>query len=199
MAEDYSQSDSTVLIQGETETGKELVAKAIHKQSKRADQPLVVVDCTTLPQNLIESILFGIEKSVATGVDARIRKFELASGGMLFFDEIGDLPLDLQPKLLRAIEDKKIERIGSAKPIAVDVRIIVATNKDLQKEIQNHRFRADLFYRLNRINIKLPPLSQRCSDIPLLVAHFIEQKCQLQEITKTDITREALKFLTQKD
>jgi len=197
--ESASQSDSNVLIQGDTGTGKELVAKAIHKESKRADFPLVVVDCTTLPQNLIESILFGIEKNVATSVDARIGKFELASGGTLFFDEIGDLSLELQPKLLRAIEEKKIERIGSAKPISVDVRIIVTTNRNISEEIKNNRFRADLFYRLNQINIKLPPLSQRRQDIALLVYHFIEQKCQQIEKTKLDITRDALEYLSQRN
>ncbi|MBS1665373.1 MAG: sigma 54-interacting transcriptional regulator [Bacteroidetes bacterium] len=167
---------STVLILGETGTGKELVARAIHNGSSRKDQPMIKVNCAALPPNLIESELFGHERGSFTGaVDRRIGKFELAHKGTLFLDEIGELPLELQVKLLRALQEKEIERVGGRTTIKVDVRIVTATNRNLMKEVEEGRFRADLFYRLNVFPIGIPALRERRDDIPLLAAHFIEK------------------------
>ncbi len=164
----------TVLILGETGTGKGVVARAIHTTSARKDQPMITVNCTALPANLIESELFGRERGAFTGSDARqIGRFELADGGTIFLDEIGEMPLELQAKLLRVIQDGEFERLGSPRTIKVDVRIIAATNRNLEQEIRRGRFREDLFYRLNIFPIILPPLRQRAEDIPLLVKHFV--------------------------
>jgi formate hydrogenlyase transcriptional activator len=169
-------TNSTVLIQGETGTGKELVARAIHHHSSRKAKPIVKVDCAALPANLIESELFGHERGSFTGAsDRRIGKFELADRSTLFLDEIGEMPLELQVKLLRALQEKEIERIGGRGPIRVDVRIIAATNRDLEKEMEDGRFRADLYYRLNIFPISVPALKTRRDDIPLLVEHFIHK------------------------
>ena len=168
--------ESTVLILGETGTGKELVAKAIHQNSPRKDNLMVKVNCATLPQHLIESELFGHERGSFTGAtDRRIGKFELANGGTLFLDEIGEMPLDLQAKLLRVLQEKEIERIGGKHTIPVNVRIIAATNRELLQEVSAGRFRSDLYYRLNIFPITLPPLRQRRADIPLLATHFIQK------------------------
>src|ERR1700722_4905517 len=162
-------TDSTVLILGETGPGKELVARAIHNNSSRKAKAMIKVNCATLPANLIESELFGHERGSFTGAsDRRIGKFELADRSTLFLDEIGELPLELQVKLLRALQEKEIERIGGRGPISVDVRIIAATNRDLEKEMEEGRFRADLYYRLNIFPISLPSLRTRRDDIPLL-------------------------------
>lgn len=167
--------DSSVLILGESGTGKEGVANAIHHLSQRRDKELVKVNCSSLPQNLIESELFGHEKGAFTGaVEKRIGKFEKANGGTIFLDEIGDMPADMQVKLLRVLQEKEFERIGSNTTLKIDVRIIAATNRDLEKEIEEGRFRPDLFYRLNILPIHLPPLRDRKEDIPLLVQHFIK-------------------------
>jgi formate hydrogenlyase transcriptional activator len=167
---------STVLILGETGTGKELVARAIHNNSSRKSRPMVKVNCATLPANLIESELFGHERGSFTGAtERRAGKFELAHYSTLFLDEIGELPLELQVKLLRALQEKEIERIGGRGTIHVDVRIIAATNRDLEKEMHEGRFRADLYYRLNIFPISLPSLRDRREDIPLLATHFIEK------------------------
>jgi formate hydrogenlyase transcriptional activator len=169
-------TNSTVLILGETGTGKELVARAIHNNSMRKSKTMVKVNCTTLPPNLIESGLFGHERGSFTGaVERRIGKFELAHNSTLFLDEIGELPLELQAKLLRALQEKEIERVGSPTTIKVDVRIIAATNRDLEAEVEAGRFRADLYYRLNIFPINLPSLRDRPEDIPLLAVHFIEK------------------------
>jgi DNA-binding NtrC family response regulator len=166
--------DATVLLQGETGTGKGVVARAIHGRSARKDRPLITVNCTTLPASLVESELFGREKGAFTGSDSRqIGRFELADGGTIFLDEIGELPLELQCKLLRVIQDGEFERLGSSRTIKTDVRIIAATNRVLQQEIQSGRFREDLYYRLNVFPITMPPLRQRSEDIPLLVSHFL--------------------------
>lgn len=169
-------SDSTVLIMGETGTGKELIARAIHNNSPRKNRLMVKVNCATLPVNLIESELFGHERGSFTGAtERRIGKFELANNGTLFLDEIGELPLELQVKLLRALQEKEVERIGGKSTIKVDVRIIAATNRDLDKETAEGRFRSDLYYRLNIFPICLPPLRARPEDIPLLACHFIQR------------------------
>ena len=171
-----AKTHSTVLILGETGTGKELVARAIHNNSPRKNKPLIKLNCAALPANLIESELFGHERGAFTGaVDKRIGKFELANGSTLFLDEVGELPLELQAKLLRALQEKEIERLGSNKTLQIDVRIIAATNRDLLKEVQAGTFRQDLYYRLHIFPITLPPLRERKEDIPLLALHFIER------------------------
>jgi formate hydrogenlyase transcriptional activator len=169
-------TNSTVLILGETGTGKELVARAIHDNSTRKGKTMIKVNCAALPVNLIESELFGHERGSFTGAtDRRLGKFEQAHYSTLFLDEIGELPLELQVKLLRVLQEKEIERIGGQNTIHVNVRIIAATNRDLEKEVQEGRFRADLYYRLNIFPISLPSLRSRRDDIPLLASHFIQK------------------------
>ena len=173
--EQVAEADATVLILGESGTGKELLARAVHNLSGRRDRPLVKVNCAVLPANLIESELFGHEKGAFTGALSRkIGRFELADGGTIFLDEIGDLQLELQTKLLRVLQEGEIERLGSPQTIKVDVRVIAATNRDLEQEIEKGQFREDLYYRLNVFPIKAPPLRERKEDIPLLVNHFIK-------------------------
>jgi len=168
--------DTSVLILGESGTGKERIAESIHNLSPRKKQPLVKINCAALPANLIESELFGHEKGAYTGAaDRRIGKFEQAHKGSIFLDEIGEMPLELQAKLLRVLQEKEIERIGGNSPIKIDVRIIAATNRNLEKEVAEGRFRLDLYYRLNIFPIELPPLRKRTEDIPLLINHFIGQ------------------------
>jgi len=172
--EQVAPQDATVLLLGETGAGKGVVARAIHARSARKDRTMVTVNCTAMPANLIESELFGREKGAFTGADARqMGRFELADGGTIFLDEIGEMPLDLQSKLLRVIQDGEFERLGSPRTIKVNVRIIAASNRNLEEEIRNGRFREDLFYRLNVFPITIPPLRQRKEDILLLVNHFI--------------------------
>ena len=172
--EQVAPQDATVLLLGETGTGKGVVARAIHSRSARKDRPMITVNCTSLPANLIESELFGREKGAFTGANVRqIGRFELANGGTIFLDEIGEMPLELQSKLLRVIQDGEFERLGNPRTIKVDVRIIAASNRKLEEEILAGRFREDLFYRLNVFPITIPPLRQRIEDIPLLVNHFV--------------------------
>ena len=174
--EQVATTDSTVLLEGETGTGKELFAKAIHSKSKRKDKVFVKVNCAALPATLIESELFGHEKGAFTGaIKKQIGRFELAHGGTIFLDEIGELPIELQSKLLRVIQEGEFERIGSPETIKVDVRIIAATNQNLEEQIKNKLFRKDLYYRLNVYPITIGPLRDRLSDIPLLVEHFIKR------------------------
>jgi DNA-binding NtrC family response regulator len=174
-------SDNPILIQGESGTGKELVARALHLASTRADKPLVVINCAALPEQLLESELFGHEKGAFTGANtSKPGLFEVAEGGTLFIDEIGELALALQPKLLRVLEDGSMRRVGSLKERRVDVRIIAATNRDLQKEVEHGRFREDLYYRINVMTIHLPPLRERGDDVNLLADHFCGQAWELE-------------------
>ncbi|MDW7998208.1 MAG: sigma 54-interacting transcriptional regulator [Thermodesulfovibrio sp.] len=188
-------TDATVLLFGESGTGKELIAKTIHFQSKRAKGPFVAINCAAIPENLLEAELFGSEKGAFTGAVKRIGKFEQANGGTIFLDEVGELPLSLQPKLLRVLQERTVEPLGSSKTIKVDVRIISATNKDLSEEIKRGVFREDLFWRLNVIPIYIPPLRERKEDIPLLVEYYLKS---FSDIYKKNVTidEEALKILT---
>jgi formate hydrogenlyase transcriptional activator len=174
-----AKTDSTVLIQGETGTGKELIARAIHNSSPRRDRMFVKLNCAAIPAGLLESELFGHEKGAFTGaIERKIGRFEVANGGTLFLDEVGDIPLDLQPKLLRVLQEQEFERLGSTRSIKVDVRLVSATNRSLESMMLNNQFRADLFYRLNVFPICLPPLRERPEDIPALVRHFVLKYAQ---------------------
>ncbi|MCB9745478.1 MAG: sigma-54-dependent Fis family transcriptional regulator [Alphaproteobacteria bacterium] len=174
LIERVAASPSTVLITGESGTGKELVARALHQQSQRADGPFVTVNCGAIPKELFEAELFGHERGAFTGAHAsRPGRFELADGGTLFLDEVGELPVDLQVKLLRALQERRFERVGGARTLEVDVRLLAATNRDLEAAVGAGTFRQDLYYRLNVVPIRLPPLRERAEDLPLLCAHFI--------------------------
>jgi len=193
LIERVAPTEARVLITGENGSGKELVAKAIHRQSKRDSKPLVEVNCAAIPNELIESELFGHEKGAFTGATAqRIGKFELADCGTIFLDEVGDMSMNAQAKVLRALEEGKIERVGGSKQIAVDVRVIAATNKNLQDAIKHGAFREDLFHRLNVIPIHVPPLRERGADISLLAAAFAEDICLRNGIAKKSFSEAAL-------
>ena len=170
-------TDVTILLQGETGVGKEIFAREIVQNSLRKNQPFIKVNCSAIPANLIESELFGYEKGAFTGASTkgRIGAFELANHGTLFLDEIGEIPLESQPKLLRAIQEREITRIGSSTPVKIDIRLIAATNRNLQKEVQEGNFRADLYYRLNVVPILIPPLRERAEDIPILIRYFLQK------------------------
>jgi two-component system response regulator HydG len=189
-------STATVLIQGENGTGKELVAKAIHNLSPRRTQPFVALNCAALTEGILESELFGHERGAFTGAaSSREGKFEYADGGTLFLDEVGDMPLSLQVKLLRVLQEREIVRLGSNKTIKVDVRLLCATNRNLEKEIQEGRFREDLYYRIKVVSIQLPRLAERKEDIPPLVKTFIEEFSKAHERNITGITGETLAML----
>ncbi|MFY9691055.1 MAG: sigma 54-interacting transcriptional regulator [Candidatus Acidiferrales bacterium] len=176
MVEYVAAGDSTVLLLGETGTGKELVARAIHNRSGRRDRGLVKLNCAAIPSGLLESELFGHERGAFTGaITQKIGRLELADQGSLFLDEVGDIPLELQPKLLRLLQEREFERLGSTRTKKVDVRVIAATHRDLEGMILERQFRSDLFYRLNVVPISLPPLRERPDDIPLLVHHFVQR------------------------
>ena len=195
-AEQVAPSDATVLILGETGTGKELIAAAIHNMSSRKERPLITVNCAALPGNLIESELFGREKGAFTGADTRqIGRFEIANGSTLCLDEIGELPMELQAKLLRVIQHNEFERLGSSQTIKVDVRIVATTNRDLEEEVRKGRFRQDLYYRLNVFPITVPPLRQRKEDIPLMVQAFLERYSRKLGKEITSIQKGMLKAL----
>ncbi|MCF8240031.1 MAG: sigma-54 dependent transcriptional regulator [Melioribacteraceae bacterium] len=195
-AERVAKTEARVLITGENGTGKELIARAIHKHSNRVDKELVEVNCAAIPNELIESELFGHEKGSFTGAtNRRIGKFEQANGSTLFLDEIGDMSLQAQAKVLRAIEDGKIERVGGSEKISVDVRIISATNKDLKEEIKNGNFREDLYHRLNVIPIHVPALRDRVEDIPILINYFIDDICRKNGFPSKNVSQQAVEYL----
>lgn len=194
--EKVAPTDARVLITGENGTGKEVVARWIHEKSNRAKAPFVEVNCAAIPSELIESELFGHEKGAFTSaIKQRIGKFEQADGGTIFLDEIGDMSLSAQAKVLRALQENKISRVGSDKDINVNVRVIAATNKNIPEEIKKGNFREDLYHRLSVILINVPPLNDRIEDIPLLVEHFIEITCNEQNVPRKKITNEAIEEL----
>lgn len=196
--EKVAATDARVLVTGENGVGKELVARWLHELSNRAAGPIVEVNCAAIPSELIESELFGHEKgSFTSAVKQRIGKFEQASGGTLFLDEIGDMSLSAQAKVLRALQEGKITRVGGDKEISVDVRVVAATNKDLLKEVEDKNFRLDLYHRLSVILIHVPSLNERRDDIPALVEHFLESACQEYGMAKKTVDKEAMKALQQ--
>lgn len=199
--EKIAPTNATVVIEGETGTGKEVIAHTLHKMSMRAKKPFVVFDCGAVPESLIESELFGHEKGSFTGaIMSRQGLFELAQGGTIFLDELGELSLELQPKLLRVLEQREVRRVGAPKPIPVDVRVIAATNRKLEEEVRNNRFREDLFYRLSVVRLFLPPLRDRIDDLPLLVKHFLKNSSFNRDANANlklrSISREALRAMT---
>ncbi|RKY04398.1 two-component system response regulator [Candidatus Poribacteria bacterium] len=195
LARKVAESDVTVMILGETGTGKELLARFIHFNSRRRSKPFVAVHCASIPETLLESELFGYEPGAFTGATRRkIGKFELADGGTLFLDEIGDMPLSMQVKLLRALQEREIERVGGLETIPVDVRVIAATNKNLLEEVRKGSFRNDLYYRLSTVPIYLPPLRERREDIPLLVEYFIREISEELGV-EVSVSEEAMEML----
>jgi two-component system NtrC family response regulator len=200
MVRRVSSSSASVLILGETGTGKELVARSIHAASPRHTGPFVAVNASALSATLLESELFGHEKGAFTGADrARTGRFETASGGTLFLDEVGDLPVDVQVKLLRVLQDRTLERVGSNRPVEIDVRLIAATHRDLMEEIGSGRFREDLYYRLAVVSIDIPPLRRRRADVPLLVQHFIDEYAESTPDGPRAVSREAMDLLVRYD
>lgn len=185
-------SQANVLIRGESGTGKEMVARLIHGSSRRKDGPFVAINCAALPETLLESELFGIERGVATGVEARPGKFELARGGTVFLDEVGDIPLALQAKLLRVLQEREVEKLGGRRRIPIDVRILSATHRGLEEMIERGEFRQDLYYRLKVVEIVLPPLRERKDDIPKLVRFFLDKYGKREGLKDVRITQEAL-------
>ncbi len=196
LIEDIAPTDATVLIQGESGTGKELVARAIHEQSPRKDKPFVVIDCSAYPATLLESELFGHEKGAFTGaVRQKSGRFEQANGGTVFLDEIGEIPLSAQIKLLRVLQTQSFERLGGEKTLIVDIRIIAATNRNLLEEVKAGQFREDLYYRLNVIPLQLPPLSKRRNDVPLLAEHFLRRFALVHRKTIHSFSPETMRVL----
>jgi nitrogen regulation protein NR(I) len=191
-------TEATVLIRGESGAGKELVARAVYQYSERADKPFLVINCVAIPETLLESELFGYERGAFTGAGSRrLGKIEQANGGTVFLDEIGDMPLSIQAKILRLLQEKSIERLGGAKLIPVDVRIIAATNRDLEKAIELDRFREDLYYRLKVVTVTLPPLRERREDIPLLCDYFLSMYSREMQMDNPGMTEEARQFVAE--
>lgn len=187
---------STVLITGESGTGKEMVARALHMAGDRASQPLVCVNCAALPENLLETELFGHVRGAFTGaIGQRIGRFEEAHRGTIFFDEIGDMPMELQAKLLRVLQEREFQRVGSSETVKVDVRVVAATNVDLAQRVRSGRFREDLYYRLNVVRVETPPLRDRPGDIEPLIAHFLRKVCVAEQIPVRQVTAEAVVVL----
>lgn len=200
LVKNVAPSNATVLIEGESGTGKEIVARAIHAASPRSEKPFIVVDCGAIPETLLESELFGHEKGAFTGAVASKRgRFELADKGTIFLDEIGEMSLKTQVDLLRVVQQKELRRVGSEKVTKIDVRVIAATNKDLRKAVEEGKFREDLFYRLNVVSIKIPPLRERKEDIPLLADHFIKKYSVENKKKIEHISQEALNVLMRHD
>ncbi|MBI5063908.1 MAG: sigma-54-dependent Fis family transcriptional regulator [Desulfatitalea sp.] len=198
LIERVADSDSTILVNGETGTGKGLVAKAIHSSSYRKDKPFVAINCGAIPENLLESELFGHVKGAFTGAtSAKVGKFEVANGGTIFLDEIGDMSPDLQVKVLKVLEEREFEPVGGCKSIRVDVRIIAATHRDLEEEVQKGNFREDLFYRLYVIPIQLPALQDRPMDIPLLTQYFLNKLNNDKNTQVSGISQAAMEILLQ--
>lgn len=196
IVEKVAKSDTTIMLNGETGTGKGLIARAIHKASGRSDQPFVQINCGATPEGLLESEFFGYRRGAFTGATAdKAGKFEIAKGGTIFLDEIGDMSADLQVKVLRVLEEGEFERVGGNETIKTDARIIAATHRDLEEEVQKGNFREDLFYRLYVIPVMLPTLKERKADIPYLVAHFIEQFAVKKESSPAKFSDEAMKVL----
>ena len=191
-----ARSRMNVLIRGENGTGKELAARSIHFRSARKGGPFVKLNCAAIPESLVESELFGVEGGTATGVQKRIGRFEQASGGTLFLDEIGDMPLAVQAKVLRAIQEQEIERVGGRRTITIDVRIIAATHRDLEQGVEEGAFRRDLYYRLRVVELRVPPLRERREDIPLLAMHFLHKLCAAEGKTIEGFTSEAWTLLS---
>jgi transcriptional regulator with PAS, ATPase and Fis domain len=189
-------SSVDVLIQGESGTGKELIAKALHFNSPRAKYPFIAVNCAALPDALVEAELFGIEKGIATGVDRRIGKFEAAHEGTLFLDEIGDLSLTAQAKILRVLQERSVDRVGGRTPVPINVRIIAATNRNLEAAVREKQFRADLYYRLSVVNIQTPSLRETPEDIVILANHFLQKHCATMSVEPKQLSAAALDRLS---
>ncbi|MGD0230198.1 MAG: sigma-54 dependent transcriptional regulator [Syntrophorhabdales bacterium] len=195
-----AKTDSTCLVQGESGVGKEIVANLVHELSERKNQALVKVNCSAIPETLLESELFGYERGAFTGAyQKKLGRFEIANKGTIFLDEIGDVPLSLQPKLLRVLQEREIERLGGLHPIKVDVRIVAATNKNLEEEVKQGRFREDLFYRLNIVQIEIPPLRERKEDIPLFLDFFLKKFNERHKKSMKGFAREARDVLIKHD
>ncbi len=196
VADQIAQSDASVLITGESGTGKEVIARYIHTKSKRANALMVSVNCAAIPENLLESELFGHEKGAFTGAVARrIGKFEEADGGTMFLDEISEMDLKLQAKLLRVLQEREVDRVGGSKPVKVNIRVLATSNRNLPEEAKSGRFREDLYYRLNVITLELPPLRERREDIPLLAQHFVRKYSEANGVAMRPLTDSALQKL----
>jgi DNA-binding NtrC family response regulator len=191
-----SPMQSTVLIQGETGTGKELVARTVHENSPRRDQPFVAFNAAALPEGLVEAELFGHVKGAFTGaIQSRVGRFEAADRGTLFIDEVSSMPMSLQAKLLRALQEREVERVGTSRPIKINARVIAATNVDLREMVKEGTFREDLYYRLNVVRVELPPLRQRQEDIPALARHFVQQSCELNGVPLKTLSQSTIRCL----